>query len=143
MLELYKFKCFYTFIYVANEGIERRDLWKSLEKDRRYVNGNPWCIVGDMNVTLSPHEHSSGGSIMTTDMIEFQECLNMIEVKDICRSCLHFTWTKNLHKIKAGIMTGILKNLDRVMPNEEFIKQFPQAQLSSCLMLFMIILLLF
>ncbi|GJV73948.1 RNA-directed DNA polymerase, eukaryota, reverse transcriptase zinc-binding domain protein [Tanacetum coccineum] len=87
----------------------------------------PWCIAGDMNVTLHPNEHSCGSSTMTTDMMEFQDCLNEIEVEDICKSSLHFTWTKNLHKTKAGIMTGILKKLDRVMSNEDFIKQYPQA----------------
>ncbi|GKA45646.1 RNA-directed DNA polymerase, eukaryota, reverse transcriptase zinc-binding domain protein [Tanacetum coccineum] len=73
----------------------------------------PWCIVGDMNVTLHPNKHSYGSSTMTADMMEFQDCLNEIEVEDICKSSLHFTWTKNLHKTKAGIMSGILKKLDR------------------------------
>nr|GEU67293.1 hypothetical protein [Tanacetum cinerariifolium] len=40
---------------------------------------------------------------------------------------LHFTWTKNLLKTKDGNMTGILKRLDRVMSNEDFIGQFPNA----------------
>ncbi|GJX08250.1 RNA-directed DNA polymerase, eukaryota, reverse transcriptase zinc-binding domain protein [Tanacetum coccineum] len=109
----YKFKSFYTFVYAANEGSERKSLWEELVKEKRYVNGKPWCIAGDMNVTLMPNEHSCGSSVMTSDMVDFQECLNKIEVEDICRTGLHFTWTKNLHKNKAGIMTGILKNLDR------------------------------
>ena len=80
-----------------------------------------------MNVVLKPNEHSCGVSYMTADMEEFQECLNKIEVDDICRPGLHFTWTKNLHKVKAGNMTGVLKKLDRVMTNDEFLKQYPQA----------------
>ncbi|GKC47082.1 RNA-directed DNA polymerase, eukaryota, reverse transcriptase zinc-binding domain protein [Tanacetum coccineum] len=64
----YSFKCFYTFVYAANEGFERRLLWVDLENEKRYVNGNPWCLSGDMNVTLHPNEHSSGSSIMTADI---------------------------------------------------------------------------
>ncbi|GJS22552.1 RNA-directed DNA polymerase, eukaryota, reverse transcriptase zinc-binding domain protein [Tanacetum coccineum] len=123
----YNIKCFYTFVYAANDGLERIDLWEELIRDCRYVNGKPWCITGDINVTLYPNEHSSGSSRMTPDMMEFQDCLNKIEVEDICKSGLHFTWTKNLKKTKAGDMTGILKKLDRVMSNEEFINQYPKA----------------
>ncbi|GJU68679.1 RNA-directed DNA polymerase, eukaryota, reverse transcriptase zinc-binding domain protein [Tanacetum coccineum] len=108
-------------------GIDRGNLWKELVQENRYVNGNPWCISGDLNVTLQPNKHSCGSSVMNTDMMEFQDCLNEIEVEDICRSGLHFTWTKNLQRTKAGNMTGILKKLDIVMSNEEFIKKFPNA----------------
>ncbi|GKD74349.1 RNA-directed DNA polymerase, eukaryota, reverse transcriptase zinc-binding domain protein [Tanacetum coccineum] len=104
--------------------IERRYLWEELIKESRYVNGNPWSITGDMNVTLKPGEHSCGSSGMTSDMMEFQECLNKIEVEEFYRTGLQFTWTKNLQKTKAGSMTGILKKLYRVMSNEGFIKQF-------------------
>nr|GEX42917.1 hypothetical protein [Tanacetum cinerariifolium] len=106
-------------------GSKRRNLWRDLINDSRYVNGKPWCIVKDMNVTLHPNEHSCRASVMS--MVEFQNCLNDIKVEDICSSGLQFTWTKNLHKAKLGIMTGILKKLDRIMSNEDFIKQFPQA----------------
>ncbi|GJW18075.1 RNA-directed DNA polymerase, eukaryota, reverse transcriptase zinc-binding domain protein, partial [Tanacetum coccineum] len=123
----YKFKSFFTFVYAANEGLERRRLWEELIKENSYVSGRPWCIAGDMNVTLNPNEHSCGSSNMTTDMIDFQDCLNKIEVEDICRTGLHFTWTKNLERTKAGNMTGILKKLDRVMSNEVFIHHFPNA----------------
>ncbi|GKC83700.1 RNA-directed DNA polymerase, eukaryota, reverse transcriptase zinc-binding domain protein [Tanacetum coccineum] len=73
---------------------------EELIRDCRYVNGKPWCIAGDINVTLYPNEHSR----------------------------LHFTRTKNLQRTKAGNMTGILKKLDRVMSNEEFINQYPKAR---------------
>ncbi|GJS14636.1 RNA-directed DNA polymerase, eukaryota, reverse transcriptase zinc-binding domain protein [Tanacetum coccineum] len=53
---------------------------------QKYVNGKLWCIDGDMNVNLYPNEHSCGTSIMNSDMMEFQDCLNAIEVEDICSS---------------------------------------------------------
>ncbi|GJW76923.1 RNA-directed DNA polymerase, eukaryota, reverse transcriptase zinc-binding domain protein, partial [Tanacetum coccineum] len=123
----YKFKSFYTFVYAANEGTERRLLWEELINENIYVNGNPWCVSGDWNVTLHPNEHSCGSSVMTSDMIEFQECINNVEVEDLCRTGLHFTWTKNLVSTKAGNLAGILKKLDRVMANEVLIGQYPKA----------------
>ncbi|GJT76726.1 hypothetical protein Tco_1456752 [Tanacetum coccineum] len=67
-------------------GIDRRDLWKVLINDNRFTHGNPWCIVGDMNVILNPKEHSCGPSIMTSDMIDCQRLLITIEVGDIISS---------------------------------------------------------
>ncbi|GJS99851.1 RNA-directed DNA polymerase, eukaryota, reverse transcriptase zinc-binding domain protein [Tanacetum coccineum] len=94
-------------------GSERRNLWKNLEIDRRFANGRPWCIAGDMNVTRHTKEHSSGSSLLTANMMEFIDCINRIEVDDVCSSGLFYTWTKNLHKAKTGVLTGVLKKLDR------------------------------
>ncbi|GKB78677.1 RNA-directed DNA polymerase, eukaryota, reverse transcriptase zinc-binding domain protein [Tanacetum coccineum] len=66
-----------------NEALDRRKLWKGLINDYIYVNGKPWCIAGDMNVILHPDEHSCRSSIMNPDMMEFQDCLNAIDVEDI------------------------------------------------------------
>ncbi|GKF75210.1 hypothetical protein Tco_0224654, partial [Tanacetum coccineum] len=80
-----------------------------------------FCIIvyaangGDINVTLDPKEHSYGSSAMTKDMIDFKECVNEIEVKDVTTSGLFFTWTKNLYKTKIEENPSILKKLDRVM----------------------------
>ena len=77
-------------------------------------------------MTLNLNEHSNGGSSMTSDMVEFYDCVNTIEVDDVCKTGLHFTWTKNLKMVKAGNMTGILKKLDRIISNDEFMKLYPR-----------------
>ncbi|GJY24734.1 RNA-directed DNA polymerase, eukaryota, reverse transcriptase zinc-binding domain protein [Tanacetum coccineum] len=79
--------------------------------------------MGDFNVTLKTSEHSAGGSFMSNDMLEFNKCVNSIEVEDICSSSFHFTWTKSLKNPNSSIM----KKLDRMMINEEFIQQFWSA----------------
>nr|GEX02576.1 hypothetical protein [Tanacetum cinerariifolium] len=56
-----------------------------LEREKKFVNGKPWCIAGDINVTLYHNEHSCGSSVMTFDMVEFQDCLNTIEVEDVIK----------------------------------------------------------
>ncbi|GKA16408.1 RNA-directed DNA polymerase, eukaryota, reverse transcriptase zinc-binding domain protein [Tanacetum coccineum] len=86
-------KCFYTFVYAANDRIDRRKLWEELTKDSRYVSGNPWCIAGDMNVTLYSNEHLCESSIMSTNMMDFQECLKKIEVVDIVAEFFKKAWS--------------------------------------------------
>ncbi|GJR36424.1 RNA-directed DNA polymerase, eukaryota, reverse transcriptase zinc-binding domain protein [Tanacetum coccineum] len=92
-----------------------------------------FCIIvyaangGDINVTMDPKEHSYGSSTMTKDMIDFKECVNEIEVKDVTTSGLFFTWTKNLYKTKIEENPSILKKLDRVMVNEALISKYRQV----------------
>ncbi|GJS28399.1 RNA-directed DNA polymerase, eukaryota, reverse transcriptase zinc-binding domain protein [Tanacetum coccineum] len=102
-------------------------LIRDLRLYNRVVGNNVWAIMGDMNVTLDPKEHSAGSSAMSKDMIEFKECVNEIEVEDVTSSGLFFTWTKNLYKTRIGENSSILKKLNRVMGNEALICKYPQA----------------
>nr|GEZ54369.1 RNA-directed DNA polymerase, eukaryota, reverse transcriptase zinc-binding domain protein [Tanacetum cinerariifolium] len=114
---------FCTIVYASNGGNERIELWKDLRLYSRMVGSFSWAILGDMNVTLDPKEHSA----MTKDMIDFKECVNDIEVDDVASSRLFFTWTKNLFKTKNDESAGILKKLDKIMGNEGLISKYPQA----------------
>ncbi|GKA12795.1 RNA-directed DNA polymerase, eukaryota, reverse transcriptase zinc-binding domain protein [Tanacetum coccineum] len=89
-----KLLMFYTIVYAANGGNERRDLWKDLSLYKGIVADDPWAIMGDMNVTLDPSEHFTGSSSMSKDIQEFKDCVNLIEIEDIASSGLFYTWTK-------------------------------------------------
>ncbi|GKB27644.1 RNA-directed DNA polymerase, eukaryota, reverse transcriptase zinc-binding domain protein [Tanacetum coccineum] len=69
-----QFICFITLVYAANSGVDRRELWKELNKYKSIVNGRAWAIGGDFNVTLNINKHSAGSSCFSTDMKEFREC---------------------------------------------------------------------
>nr|GFA31388.1 RNA-directed DNA polymerase, eukaryota, reverse transcriptase zinc-binding domain protein [Tanacetum cinerariifolium] len=118
---------FGTFIYDSNVGLERKELWKDLEIYKRIVRNEPWFLYGDLNVTLRPSEHSIGGSNISNDTKDSQNYVNQIEVEDINSSGLFFTWTENLHQLKKGGQTGILKKLDRIIGSEDIISRFNQA----------------
>ncbi|GKC86515.1 RNA-directed DNA polymerase, eukaryota, reverse transcriptase zinc-binding domain protein [Tanacetum coccineum] len=77
------FKVSCTFVNANNDGKERRELWKDLENQYLFANGDPWCIMGDFNVTLKLDEHSEGMSCSSADMSEFQECIGRLEMEDI------------------------------------------------------------
>ncbi|GJT13483.1 RNA-directed DNA polymerase, eukaryota, reverse transcriptase zinc-binding domain protein [Tanacetum coccineum] len=94
---------------------------------KRFVSNQAWFMMGDMNVILNPNEHSVGSSYMTSDMNDFKDCVNSIEMEDVVSNGLFYTWTKNLFETKIGDTTGVLKNLDRIMGNEEFIDKFSQS----------------
>ncbi|GJS50228.1 RNA-directed DNA polymerase, eukaryota, reverse transcriptase zinc-binding domain protein [Tanacetum coccineum] len=85
--------------------------------------------MGDFNVTLKLDEHSARKSTISSDMQEFIDCVNNIEVEDVCMTGMHYTWIKS----PSNPSTSILKKLDRVMENEEFITKYNQACVSEFL----------
>ena len=118
-----KWKVYCTFVYAKNDSKERRLLWKELDKNKRVVSNDAWCLLGDFNVTLKLDEHSDGMSSSSIDMQEFQECIANIEVEDINKVGFHYTWTKSLLNPKSAT----LKKLDRVMGNDKMIQEHVEA----------------
>nr|GEU40024.1 hypothetical protein [Tanacetum cinerariifolium] len=85
-----------------------------------YINNRPWCLLGDFNASL----YVDDTSILTLDitMREFKECVNTMEVMDVQRTGLHFTWNQ-----KPKGKDGILRKLDRILANLEFQDRFVGA----------------
>ncbi|GKA71725.1 zf-CCHC domain-containing protein [Tanacetum coccineum] len=107
-------------VYAANSGMERRNVWNDLCMAKNITANHPLLIMGHFNVTFKCNEHSFGGSTITSDMQEFINCVNTIEVEDIC---LFYTWIKS----PSNPNTRLLKKLDRAMVNEELILKYPMA----------------
>ncbi|GKE52376.1 hypothetical protein Tco_1487532, partial [Tanacetum coccineum] len=53
---------FYDKGYRIMVGIKRRGLWKDLQMKKRIVRDRAWIMMGDINVTMVPNEHFTGGS---------------------------------------------------------------------------------
>ncbi|GKE09617.1 RNA-directed DNA polymerase, eukaryota, reverse transcriptase zinc-binding domain protein, partial [Tanacetum coccineum] len=70
---------------------------------------------------ISCLEHQSSGK--SADMIEFNDTLNCLEVEYICSSGFQFTWTKSLKNPQCDI----LKKLDRILINDEFLQSYQAA----------------
>ncbi|GKE72145.1 RNA-directed DNA polymerase, eukaryota, reverse transcriptase zinc-binding domain protein, partial [Tanacetum coccineum] len=114
---------FFTFIYAANHGRDRKELWQDLCIYKRLIRDVKWVIMGDMNVTLNTNEHSEGMSHFTYDMKDFQDCINEIKMEDLCSSGFQYTWTKSLKNPNATV----LKKLNRVMCNNKFLNSHTNA----------------
>ncbi|GKA55522.1 RNA-directed DNA polymerase, eukaryota, reverse transcriptase zinc-binding domain protein [Tanacetum coccineum] len=96
-LKSYKVKVYCSFVYAFNSGKERKVAWKELLLAKRSTNGWPWL-----------------------DLID---CVNEVEVEDLCSTGLFYTWIKS----PLNPTNNILKKLDRAMVNEEFMGSFPNA----------------
>nr|GEZ33649.1 hypothetical protein [Tanacetum cinerariifolium] len=110
---------FCSFIYAHNHYTHRRGLWDSLCMHNCFIHNRPWCIIGDFNADLNIEDASVGSLIMDISMWEFKECIKEIELMDVPRSGLQFTWNQKPHGLN-----GILKKLDWVMANVEFSNGF-------------------
>ncbi|CAI9259916.1 unnamed protein product [Lactuca saligna] len=115
-------RLFCSFVYGCNYYIDRRKLWDSLGKHYNLVAGQPWLIAGDFNVTRELVDTMAGHSKISRGMVEFNECINSIEVQDINSNGLHYTWNQR----PRGAF-GALKKLDRVLGNHKLIEDFPNV----------------
>ncbi|XP_021975501.1 uncharacterized protein LOC110870629 [Helianthus annuus] len=122
VFKLDKRRVFCSIVYAANYYVTRRDLWQQLSMHKTLVADSPWFLMGDFNSALNIEDSSMGTSSCSTGMREFQACVDDIEVVDINRSGIHFTWNQ---KPKKGI--GLLKKIDRVMGNTSFLAEYPNS----------------
>nr|GEX54718.1 hypothetical protein [Tanacetum cinerariifolium] len=112
--------------YQSNLPAERRVLWSELGLHKNVVRGSPWILMGDFNVALNLEDSISGSSRLNAAMYDFKACVNNIEVVDINSSGLHYTWNQ---KPRGG--GGILKKLDRIMGNMDFVDSYPASNVKA------------
>ncbi|GJR98076.1 hypothetical protein Tco_0270250 [Tanacetum coccineum] len=70
---------------------------------------------------------SATNGIANPDMHEFNDCVNQIELEDMCSTGLNFTKQRVFTKSKQGYFSGTLKTLDSLMINECFQRKFSNA----------------
>ncbi|PWA80652.1 RNA-directed DNA polymerase, eukaryota, Reverse transcriptase zinc-binding domain protein [Artemisia annua] len=107
-----KKELFCSFIYAHNRYTHRRPLWRNLVLHKHYVRNRPWCLLGDFNSALNLEDRVEGSSVIDIAMREFKDCVEEIEVFDVNRSGLQFTWNQ-----KPRGTDGKLKKIDRIMAN--------------------------
>ena len=114
-------KTFYcSFVYADNYYINRRALWRNLICHASFMRNRPWVVLGDFNAALNLEDHSNGGYTPDISMREFKDCVQSMEVADVNRTGLHFTWNQ-----KPKGSRGTLKKIDRIMGNVQFSDTFP------------------
>ncbi|PWA55379.1 RNA-directed DNA polymerase, eukaryota, Reverse transcriptase zinc-binding domain protein [Artemisia annua] len=114
-----KKELFCSFIYAHNRYTQRRPLWRNLIIHKHYVRNRPWCLLGDFNSALNLEDRVEGSSVIDIAMREFKECVEVIEVFDVNRSGLQFTWNQ-----KPRGTDGKLKKIDRIMATLAFTDAF-------------------
>ncbi|XP_022019083.1 uncharacterized protein LOC110919113 [Helianthus annuus] len=122
IFKLDKRMVFCSIVYAANYYVSRRSLWQNLSMHKVLVGDDPWFVMGDFNSVLNLEDKSMGASSISVGMKDFQSCVDDIEMFDINSSGFHFTWNQ---KPKKGV--GLLKKIDRVLGNTQFVALFPRA----------------
>ena len=89
---------YFSAIYGANDGIERRRLWRSLSSLNDNMGNEPWIIAGDFNVIAHPSESSNTHQEFTVDIREFISCLTQIAVLDHPYAETMLTWSNQQTK---------------------------------------------
>ncbi|XP_071929043.1 uncharacterized protein [Coffea arabica] len=93
-----------------NSFQERRVLWYTLLNDKPI--SLPWCIGGDFNVILAPHEKRGGRPFAIAEGMEFMSFMEDARVFDVGFSGASFTWSNN----RRG-RARVSKRLDRFLVN--------------------------
>ncbi|XP_027184031.1 uncharacterized protein LOC113782338 [Coffea eugenioides] len=99
-----------SFVHVKCSRDERRDLWLNLLADK--PSSSPWCIGGDFNTILAPHEKRGGRPFGVAEGVELLSFMEEAEVFDVGFSGASFTWCNN----RRGRAT-VSKRLDRFLIN--------------------------
>ncbi|GJR64260.1 RNA-directed DNA polymerase, eukaryota, reverse transcriptase zinc-binding domain protein [Tanacetum coccineum] len=113
-------KHFVSFVYAKNTERERKPLWRNLTDHCVLVNGEPWAVLGDFNVTTKVEECSNSFNVIDKDMEVFRRVLCNLELEDITSYGMFYTWIQKRMNPEAGI----LKKLDRVLGNASFLSSY-------------------
>ncbi|GKA66743.1 putative RNA-directed DNA polymerase, partial [Tanacetum coccineum] len=84
-------------------------VWIKMDKNELFCS---LCILGDFNAALYLEDSTAGSSRFDISIREFKECVEEIEVMDVVRMGLQFTWNQ---KPKGN--DGILKKINHIMTN--------------------------
>ncbi|XP_038998866.1 uncharacterized protein LOC120124224 [Hibiscus syriacus] len=119
------FQTVITDVYDSNSGGTRRGLWEHLKTVENAIGSSSWVIGGDFNI-IARAEESSDFDVMgvhsSTDMNEFQDCLEELDLMDHPFLGPIFIWS-NRHEGSA--MQVLFSKMRRLKPllkelNKEF-----------------------
>ena len=99
-----------SFVHAKCSLEERCGLWCSLLNDKPV--SLPWCIGGDFNVILAPHEKRGGRPFAIAEGADFMSFMEEAGVLDVGFSGASFTWSNN----RRG-RARVSKRLDRFLIN--------------------------
>ncbi|XP_074288216.1 uncharacterized protein LOC141613383 [Silene latifolia] len=104
-------------IYAFNGLNERIELWKVLKEISTSCT-DPWLLLGDFSVVLSPIKRL-GGNSSDAEMQHFQDCISIYGMEDIPATRALFTWSN-----KREPADKVYSRLDRAMGNQEWLDAY-------------------
>lgn len=85
---------FVTFVYAMNAATDRGRLWDLLKQEESHIT-EPWLILGDFNVVLSPTEKLTEAEEVRDVGTELLELVQSCNISDLKASGSLYTWTSS------------------------------------------------
>lgn len=98
-----------SVVYGSPQERIRDDLWNELRVTQANYN-LPWCVVGDFNAVLHPHEKEGGGAFNQRLAQSFANCIFDCSLVDLGSNGPLFTW-------RSG---SLRERLDRALGNTQW-----------------------
>lgn len=98
-----------SVVYGSLQERHKEDLWNELW-DTHNNHNLPWCVVGDFNSVLHPHEKEGGGNFNTRAGQWFAQCIFYCNLLDLGYMGPSFTW-------RSG---NLRERLDRALCNSQW-----------------------
>jgi len=87
-----KIQLFISFVYVFNHEQQRRALWHNMENIANQMT-EPWCLIGDFSIVLSPADRIGGNEVSVQEIWSFSQCLQNCDLQEMRSIGAHFSWT--------------------------------------------------
>lgn len=107
-----------SIIYAVNDGIQRRELWSELINLQQIIGNKAWCLMGDFNIFLNPHETNGLMPRRTSYIEDFRSFSNDLGLTDLRYQGSVFTWWD------GNIINPVQRKLDRVLVNDVWLSTF-------------------
>ncbi|KAL2235678.1 UNVERIFIED_CONTAM: hypothetical protein Sindi_1300000, partial [Sesamum indicum] len=111
-----------TVIYGANEMVERREVWGSMETIAMQCIDIPWLVGGDFNAVRDLSEICGVSGDIRMAMEDFNTCIQNTGLLSLPMQGEWYTW----HNCSAG-PRNLWKRLDRMLINDRWIARFPTS----------------
>ncbi|KAL2237302.1 UNVERIFIED_CONTAM: hypothetical protein Sindi_0921900 [Sesamum indicum] len=115
-----------TVIYGANEVVERRELWGSLETIAMQCIDIPWLVGGDFNAVRDLSEICGASRDIRKAMEEFNICIKNAGLLPLPMQGEWYTW----HNCSAN-PRNLWKRLDRMLINDTWMDRFSTSFYTS------------
>lgn len=114
-----------TGYYGFPNNNRRREAWNFF-RQLANVSNLPWCIIGDFNDILSPHEKKGNNERANWLINGFRNAVCDSGLAEVHTEGYLYTWFKSL-----GTTRAVEERLDRALATENWQIQFPDAVLEN------------
>ncbi|XP_011100863.1 uncharacterized protein LOC105178975 [Sesamum indicum] len=115
-----------TVVYGANEVAERRALWGTLETKATQCVDIPLLVGEDFNAVRDLSEVCGTSGDIQIAMDDFNACIESAGILPLPMQGEWFTWHN-----RSATPRNLWKRLDRMMINDKWMAQFPNASYST------------